>query len=111
MVEDQERFSPSIYEAAVAEVVGEERAGRRILHVTYQNGLREECVVRMSRGWCLMQSATVVVALAAHSTATGTLLAHLEHWRLPGRTPFNASKLEGELLKIESLAIQGKTSA
>lgn len=103
VVEDLERFSP-LYEPAVAAAVGEVRAGRRILHLTYADGQREECDVRLTRGWCLLQSARVVVAFAARPTAHGTLLAHLEHWRLPGRPSFPAAKLAGELQTIEELA-------
>jgi len=103
VVEDLERFSP-LYEPSVVSAASEERGGRKILHVTYRNGLREDCVVRLSAGWCLMQSPSVVVAFAARSTKTGTLLAHLEHWRSPGQASFAASKLEGELLEIERLA-------
>lgn len=103
VVEDLERFSP-LYEPSVASAAGEERGGRKMLHVTYKNGLSEDCVVRLAPGWCLMQSPTVVVAFAARSTKTGTLLAHLEHWRSAGQASFAASKLEGELLEIERLA-------
>jgi hypothetical protein len=103
VVEDLERFSP-LYEPFVASAAGQEGGGRKILHVTYKNGLREDCVVRLAAGWCLMQSPSVVVAFAARSTQTGTLLAHLEHWRSPGQSSFAASKLEGELLEIERLA-------
>lgn len=103
VVEDLERFSP-LYEPAVADATAEERGGRKILHVTYENGLREDCVVRLATGWCLMQSPSVVVAFAARSTKTGTLLAHLEHWRSPRQASFAPSKLEGELLEIERLA-------
>lgn len=103
VVEDLERFSP-LYEPSVVSATSEERGGRKILRVTYRNGLREDCVVRLAAGWCLMQSPSVVVAFAARSTETGTLLAHLEHWRSPGRASFAASKLEGELLEIERLA-------
>ena len=97
VVEDLERFSP-LYEPAVAEAVVDVRAGRRVLHLTYTDGQREECVVRLASGWCLMQSPSVVVAFAARPTARGTLLAHLEHWRRPGQTSFSAAKLDGELL-------------
>jgi len=103
VVEDLERFSP-LYEPAVAEAMVELHAGRRVLHLTYTDGWREECIVRLAPGWCLMQSPSVVVAFAARPTARGTLLAHLEHWRRPGRTSFPAAKLEGELLTIEHLA-------
>ncbi len=103
VIADMERFS-HLYETAVAKAVGEEMADRKVLHVTYENGLREDCVIRLTPGWCLMQSESVVVAFAARSTKSGTLLAHLEHWRLPGRPSFARSKLEGELLEIERLA-------
>jgi hypothetical protein len=103
VVEDLERYSP-LYEPSIASAAGEERGDRKILHMTYKNGLREDCVVRLAAGWCLMQSPSVVVAFAARSTKTGTLLAHLEHWRSPGQASFAASKLEGELLEIERLA-------
>jgi hypothetical protein len=103
VIEDLERFVP-LYESAVIQAVGESEAGRRVLRVTYESGLRETFVVRLAPGWCLMQSPSFVAAFAAASAERGTLLAHLEHWRLPGRPSVAASKLEGELMEIERLA-------
>jgi hypothetical protein len=42
---------------------------------------------RLRPGWCLMQSATVVVAFAARGLGGETLLAHLESRRGQTQTP------------------------
>ena len=68
---------------------------------------------RLRAGWCLMQSATVVVAFAARPLGGQTLLAHLEHLRTgaPAPEPTQArhrraahAKIDQELDTIERLA-------
>lgn len=72
---------------------------------------------RLRPGWCLMQSAAVVVAFAARREGAQTLLAHLEHQRpetaAPGLSrPRDRSvalaKIERELRTIETLALQNR---
>jgi len=68
---------------------------------------------RLRPGWCLMQSATVVIAFAARRLGSETLLAHLEHRRaqtpVPGRSGSHnrraaLAKIDQELHTIERLA-------
>ena len=68
---------------------------------------------RLRPGWCLMQSAIVVIAFAARRLGSETLLAHLEHRRaqtpLPGRSGSHyrraaLAKIDHELHTIERLA-------
>ena len=68
---------------------------------------------RLRPGWCLMQSATIVIAFAARRLGSETLLAHLEHRRaqtpVPGRSGSHyrraaLAKIDQELHAIERLA-------
>lgn len=78
VVADLERMVPR-YEAAVASVRIVDRQGERLrLRVTLAAGLEEEVDARLTPGWCLMQSPSVVAAFAARPTGAGVLLAHLE---------------------------------
>jgi hypothetical protein len=70
---------------------------------------------RLRPGWCLMQSATVVIAFAARRLGSQTLLAHLEHERVqttePGRSESRdrraaLAKIDQELATVERLATQ-----
>lgn len=77
---------------------------------TLRNGAREEMDVRMTPGWCLMQSETMIVCFGARSVGHHTIVAHLEHFRpsllRPGvpLLPEAREKLLRELDTIELLA-------
>ena len=72
---------------------------------------------KLRSGWCLMQSATIVIAFAARPLGSQTLLAHLEHRRVRASLPSQSgshqrraaeAKIDQELQTIERLAIQGE---
>jgi hypothetical protein len=75
---------------------------------------REDAMdARLRPGWCLMQSATVVIAFAARRVGSETLLAHLEHRRVQNQVPGRSdsdhhraalAKIDQELQTIERLA-------
>jgi hypothetical protein len=98
------------YEPGVAHVRVVERRGEFLRLVVRDTAGDEDAVdARLRPGWCLMQSATVVVAFAARGLGEETLLAHLEHRRGPGRgEPPDRSaaiaKIDQELRTIEGLA-------
>lgn len=104
------------YEPGVALVRVLERDGELVRLLVEDTAGREEAMdAKLRPGWCLMQSATVVVAFAARRLGSQTLLAHLEHRRLPGPPPRRSqsadraaalAKIDQELRAIEMLAIQ-----
>jgi hypothetical protein len=76
-------------------------------------GREDPMDARLRPGWCLMQSATVVVAFAARRLGSETLLAHLEHRRVQDRLASGSrppdrraalAKIDQELHTIEGLA-------
>ena len=113
VIADLEHAIPR-YEPAVAHVrVIEERG--EFLRVLVQDtaGGEEAMDARLRPGWCLMQSATVVVAFAARRLGNETLLAHLEHRRVQTHPPSRSrphdrraalAKIDQELHAIERLA-------
>lgn len=112
VIADLEHATPR-YEPGVAHVrVIEERGELLRLLVQDTAGREETMDARLRPGWCLMQSATVVVAFAARDLGSETLLAHLECPRV--RTLLSQSrphdrraalaKIDQELRTIEKLA-------
>ncbi|MEV0404692.1 hypothetical protein [Actinoallomurus sp. NPDC050550] len=113
VIADLEHALPS-YEPGVAHVRVIERRGEFLRLLVRDTADREEAMdARLRPGWCLMQSATVVVAFAARSLGGETLLAHLEHRR--AQTPAAGrsrpqdrraalAKIDQELRTIERLA-------
>ena len=105
----------SRYEPGVAHVRVTERRGEFLRLLVRQTTGREEAMdARLRPGWCLMQSATVVVAFATRRLDGATLLAHLEHRR--GQNPQAGvgepharraalAKIDRELHTIERLAV------
>lgn len=105
------------YEPGVARVRVVERDGEFLRLVVRDTSGREDVMdARLRPGWCLMQSATIVVAFAARPLdADTTLLAHLEHRRGPAPGPGSPespqrraalAKIDGELEAIERLAAE-----
>jgi len=117
VIADLEHATPR-YEPGVANVRVIERHGELLRVLVEDTDGREEAMdVKLRPGWCLMQSATVVVAFAARRLGRQTLLAHLEHRRLqtpmPRRSqPYDRgaalAKIDQELRTIETLAIQNR---
>jgi hypothetical protein len=113
VITDLEHATPR-YEPDVAQVrVIEQRGEVLRLLVQDTTGREETMDARLRPGWCLMQSATVVVAFAARRLDSETLLAHLEHRRAPiagaggsGSADRRAAlaKIDQELSTIERLA-------
>lgn len=106
VVADLENSTPR-YEPGVAQLRVVEQRGEflRVL-VQHTAGGEDAMDARLRPGWCLMQSATVVVAFAARPLGEETLLAHLEHRRRsrpPDRRAVLA-KIEQELLVIDGMA-------
>jgi hypothetical protein len=110
------RYEPSVVRVRVIEQRGE-LLRLRLLDTT---GREDTMDARLRPGWCLMQSATVVIAFAARRLGSQTLLAHLEHRRVqapvPGQDqPHDRSaalaKIDQELRAIETLAIQTGTQS
>jgi hypothetical protein len=113
VIADLEYATPR-YEPAVARVRVLEQRGELLRLVVQDTDGREETMdARLRPGWCLMQSATVVVAFAARRLGSETLLAHLEHRR--AQTPLTRrgqphdrraalAKIDQELHTIEKLA-------
>jgi hypothetical protein len=113
VIADMEHATPR-YEPGVAHVRVIERRGERLRLLVRDTAGREDAMdARLRPGWCLMQSATVVIAFAARRLDGETLLAHLEHRR--GQPPTlgqSASrdrraahaKIDQELHTIERLA-------
>src|SRR5262249_61509206 len=116
-IADLERAIPR-YEPGVAHVRVIDRHGQLLrLLVQGTNGREEMMDARLRPGWCLMQSATVVVAFAARRLGSQTLLAHLEHQRVQSPMPRRSqphdrgaalAKIDQELRTIETLAIQNR---
>jgi hypothetical protein len=104
----------SRYEPGVARVRVIEQHGELLrLLVQDTDGYEETMDARLRPGWCLMQSATVVVAFAARRLGSDTLLAHLEHRRAQTPPPRPSqphdrraalAKIDQELHTIEKLA-------
>lgn len=115
VIADLEHAIPR-YEPGVAHVRVIERHGELLRLLVQDTAGREDAMdARLRPGWCLMQSATVVVAFAARRLGSQTLLAHLEHRRLqppmsrrnqPHDRSAALAKIDQELRTIETLAIQ-----
>jgi hypothetical protein len=113
VIADLEHAIPR-YEPGVAHVRVIERHGEFLRLLVQDTGGREEMMdARLRPGWCLMQSATVVVAFAARRLGNQTLLAHLEHQRVRTPVPRRSqphdrgaalAKIDQELHTIERLA-------
>ncbi len=115
VIADLEHATPR-YEPGVAHVRITERHGQLLRLLVQDTAGREEMMdARLRPGWCLMQSATVVVAFAARPLGSHTLLAHLEHRRVPTPVPSQSrshhrlaaeARIDQELQTIERLATQ-----
>lgn len=113
VVADLEHATPR-YEPGVAQVRVVERRGEFLRLVIQDTAGREDAMdARLRSGWCVMQSATVVITFAARRLGSETLLAHLEHRRVHtsahgrsgSRSPRAAlAKIDKELQAIERLA-------
>ena len=113
VIADLEHATPR-YEPGVARVRVIEQSGEFLrLQVQDTAGREQTMDARLRPGWCLMQSATLVVAFAARRLDGETLLAHLEHRRArtaaPGRSESRdrraaLAKIDRELRTIETLA-------
>jgi hypothetical protein len=118
VIADMEHATPR-YEPGVAHVRVIERQGEFLRLLVQDTGGREEMMdAKLRPGWCLMQSATIVVAFAARPLGSQTLLAHLEHQRAatselsesrPHDRRVAEAKIDQELQTIERLAIQDQT--
>jgi hypothetical protein len=117
VIADLEHTTPR-YEPGVAQVRVIERHGQLLRLLVEDTAGRQEAMdVKLRPGWCLMQSATIVVAFAARRLGNETLLAHLEHRRGPAPLPSRRlpddrgaalAKIDQELRTIEALAIQNR---
>ncbi len=117
VIADLEHAIPR-YEPGVAHVRVIEQHGQLLRLLVQDTGGREEMMdVKLRPGWCLMQSATVVVAFAARPLGSQTLLAHLEHQRVQTPQPSQSqshhrraaqAKIDQELQTIERLATQNR---
>ena len=115
VIADLERTTPR-YEPGVADVRVIEQHGEFLRLLVQDTAGREHTVdARLRPGWCLMQSATVVIAFAARRHGSETLLAHLEHRREPTPVPGGSAsddrraalaKIDQELRTIEELAAE-----
>jgi hypothetical protein len=115
VITDLEHATPR-YEPGVAHVRVIEQRGELLRLLVQDTTGREHAMdARLRPGWCLMQSATVVIAFAARRLGNQTLLAHLEHERLqttePGRSEPRdrraaLAKIDQELATVERLATQ-----
>ncbi len=113
VIADLEHATPR-YEPGVARVRVIERHGELLRLLVRDAAGREDAMdARLRPGWCLMQSARVVIAFAARRLNSETLLAHLEHRReqtpAPGRSEPRdhraaLAKIDQELRAIERLA-------
>jgi hypothetical protein len=112
LIADLEHATPR-YEPGVAQVRVIERHGEFLRVLVRDTAGHEDAMdARLRPGWCLMQSATVVIGFAARPLGSETLLAHLEHRRgrtaMPGRSGSHDSwatfgKIDQELRTIERL--------
>jgi hypothetical protein len=117
VIADLEHATPR-YEPGVARLHVTSRHGQHLqLLVERADGREETLQARLRPGWCLMQSATTVVAFAAQQLGSQTLLAHLEHRRVPARLPGPGrsqgrrswlARIDEELRVIERLATQDR---
>ena len=115
VIADLEHSTPR-YEPGVTRVRLTHRHGQLMqLAVTHSDGREEPATATLRPGWCLMQSATAVVAFAAIPIGGETQLAHLEHRRGPAPAPGPSrarqrraalAKIDQELHAIERLATQ-----
>jgi hypothetical protein len=113
VIADLEHAIPR-YEPGVAHVRVIEQRGELLRLLVQDTAGREETMDgRLRPGWCLMQSATVVVAFSARRLGSETLLAHLEHrrahtplphWSQPHDRRAALEKIDQELRTIERLA-------
>jgi hypothetical protein len=113
VIADLEHAIPR-YEPGVAHVRVIEQRGEFLRLLVQDTAGREDAMdARLRPGWCLMQSATVVVAFAARRLGSETLLAHLEHRRVqtlltsrsqPHDRRAALAKIDQELQAIERLA-------
>jgi hypothetical protein len=120
VIADLENATPR-YEPGVAGVRVIERHGQLLRLLVQETGGREETMdAKLRPGWCLMQSATIVVAFAARPLGSQTLLAHLEHQRAQASPPSQSqsrsrwaaeAKIDRELQTIEALATENQRSA
>jgi hypothetical protein len=87
VVTDFEAMTPR-YESNVRAVELVERQGERArIAVTLRGGQVETMTARTLPGWCLMHSASTVVAFGARPVGHQTLLAHLELDRRSSSSP------------------------
>ena len=113
VIADLENATPR-YEPGVAHVRVIEQRGELLRLLVQDTTGREHAMdARLRPGWCLMQSATVVIAFAARRVGSETLLAHLEHRRAQNQAPGRSgshdhgavlAKIDQELQTIERLA-------
>ncbi len=113
VIADLEHATPR-YEPGVARVRVIEQRGELLRLLVQDTAGREHAVdARLRPGWCLMQSATIVIAFAARRLGSETLLAHLEHRRPQTPAPRRSqprdpsaalAKIDRELRTIERLA-------
>ncbi len=113
VIADLEHATPR-YEPAVAQVRVIEQHGEFLRLLVQDTAGREDAMdARLRPGWCLMQSATLVIAFAARRVGRETLLAHLEHRRAQTPAPDRSgshhrraalAKIDQELQTIERLA-------
>jgi hypothetical protein len=113
VIADLEHATPR-YEPGVAHVRVIEQRGEHLRLLVQDTAGREQAMdARLRSGWCLMQSATLVIAFAARRLGSETLLAHLEHQRaqtaVHGRSGSHyrhaaLAKIDQELHTIERLA-------
>ncbi|HEY6479568.1 MAG TPA: hypothetical protein VIZ00_06040 [Streptosporangiaceae bacterium] len=79
------------YEPGVAGVRITEQRGESLRLLVQDTAGREMAMdARLRPGWCVMQSAILVIAFAARPVGSETLLAHLEFWRGPVAAPGSA---------------------
>lgn len=107
VIADLENSTPR-YEPGVAQVRVIERRGEFLRVLVRDTAGREDAMdARLRPGWCLMQSATIVIGFAARPLGSETLLAHLELRRAQGGSPDRRAalaKIDQELHIIERLA-------
>ena len=110
VLSDLERSVP-LYEPQVTRLHIVRRHGQHLeLTVDLIQGQRLDVRARLNVGWCLMQSAETVVAMAARPLGHQTLIGHLEYVRgSPGGSERadsqqQRSKLLQEIAIIERLA-------
>lgn len=113
VIADLEHATPR-YEPGVAQVRVIEQRGEFLRLLVQDTAGREDAMdARLRPGWCLMQSATLVIAFAARRVGRETLLAHLEHRRAQSPAPDRSgshhhraalAKIDQELQTIERLA-------